>query len=306
MRVRTFWRDLGWLVVLVVTFAVPLALDAVGRLSYVTSLCFWAIPIAYLWPLFRQITAGGAETRRRALAWSVGSIVVLGIALDFVFGRVILQFAAEGCPPNLPRQYVLCLPAFGGAVVPIEELFFYAMGPVAIVLVYACADEAWLRLYNPPDDLLDARLIQISPGIVATAIAGLLAAALFTLATGRIPAYYLFLLAGALLPAMFFYRCVGSMVNWPAFALTTLYVIVTSVVWEVTLAIPRGWWGYREAAMILEIGAWSAPGRPFPIEAAFVWLCASFSSVLVYEFLKAFFAHPLPVKAALFGRPRPR
>lgn len=29
---RTFWLNLGWLVVLVVTFAVPLTLDAVGRL----------------------------------------------------------------------------------------------------------------------------------------------------------------------------------------------------------------------------------------------------------------------------------
>jgi hypothetical protein len=45
MRMRTFWLNLGWLVVLVVTVAVPLALDAVGRLNYFTSLTLWGIPI---------------------------------------------------------------------------------------------------------------------------------------------------------------------------------------------------------------------------------------------------------------------
>jgi len=33
MTARRFWMNLGWLVVLVVTFAVPLALDGVGRLT---------------------------------------------------------------------------------------------------------------------------------------------------------------------------------------------------------------------------------------------------------------------------------
>ena len=45
MRTRTFWLNLGWLVVLVVTFAVPLALDAAGRLNYFSSLTMWLIPI---------------------------------------------------------------------------------------------------------------------------------------------------------------------------------------------------------------------------------------------------------------------
>ncbi len=120
--------------------------------------------------------------------------------------------------------------------------------------------------------------------------------------TGRVPVYYWFLVAGALLPAMFLYRCVGSYVNWPAFAATTLYVIVTSIIWEVTLAIPRGWWGYRDSGMIgVDVAAWSAPDSRFPIEAAFVWICASFSAVLSYEFAKAFTHHPADSKTALFG-----
>jgi hypothetical protein len=45
MKMRTFWLNLGWLVVLVVTFAVPLTLDAFARLNYFTSLTVWLIPI---------------------------------------------------------------------------------------------------------------------------------------------------------------------------------------------------------------------------------------------------------------------
>ena len=65
---RTFWLNLGWLVMLVVTFAVPLGLDAVGRLTYFTSLALWGIPILYLWPVFNLITAEGTGRRRRACA----------------------------------------------------------------------------------------------------------------------------------------------------------------------------------------------------------------------------------------------
>ena len=144
---RALWLDLGWLVVLVVTFAVPLTLDAYGRLTYFTSLLLWLIPIVYLWPLFHTITAEGTGRRRRALRISITAIVGLGTVLDFLLGHRILTF--PGCAPDAAsRTYVLCLPAVGGRI-PIEELLFYALGPVAMVLVYACADERWLKLYNP-------------------------------------------------------------------------------------------------------------------------------------------------------------
>lgn len=124
MKIRTFWLNLGWLVVLVVTVAVPLGLDAAGRLNYFTSLALWGIPILDLWPSFNMLTA--------LILWRVN---------------------------------------------------------------------------------------------------------------GNFPTYFAFLAAGALLPAMFLYRAIGNLTNWPAFAVTTLYVMVTSLIWEVTLAIPRQWWG---------------------------------------------------------------
>ena len=58
MGTRTFWLNLGWLVMLVVTFAVPLGLDAFGRLTYFTSLVQWGIPILYLWLVFNMLGGG--------------------------------------------------------------------------------------------------------------------------------------------------------------------------------------------------------------------------------------------------------
>ena len=110
MTIRTFWLNLGWLVVLVVTVAVPLTLDAVGRLTYFTSLVLWGIPILYLWPVFGLITADGTGRRRRALRWTAGTIVVLGIVLDFLLGFLTLRF--PGCSePAGASPYVWCLPA---------------------------------------------------------------------------------------------------------------------------------------------------------------------------------------------------
>ena len=307
MTIRTFWLNLGWLVMLVVTVAVPLALDAAGRLTYFTSLALWGIPILYLWPVFSLVTADGTGRRRRALRWTAGMIVVLGIVLDFVLGFLTLRF--PGCSePAGAAPYVWCLPAVRGRI-PVEELLFYAMGPVAMVLVYACADERWLSRYNPKDELRDLKLIQLSPRLVIVAAGAALTALVLWRVNGTFPTYFTFLAAGALLPAMFLYRAIGNLTNWPAFAVTTLYVIVTSLIWEVTLAIPRQWWGYEPSGMVgLTVAAWSRGDAIFPVEATAVWLFAPFSSILTYEFAKALTHHPRSTNVALFGsvvaRPR--
>ena len=95
MRLRTFWLNLGWLVVLVLTVAIALGLDAIGRLTYFTSLVLWGIPILYLWPVFSMLTADGAGRRRRAMRYAAGTIVLLGIVLDFLLGFLTLRF--PGC-----------------------------------------------------------------------------------------------------------------------------------------------------------------------------------------------------------------
>ncbi len=300
MDARAVWRNLGWLVVLVTTVAVPLVLDAYGRLTYLTSLLFWAIPILYLWPLFLGLTAEGTGRRRRALRWSAGTIAGLGVVLDFLIGHLTFRFPGCGATGGA-SPYVWCLPAVGGPI-PVEEVLFYVMGPVAMVLAYACADEHWLSRYTSPVDRLDGALIRVSPRLVATGAVAVVVALVMWRVNGTFPTYFAYLTAGALLPSMFLYRAISHLTNWPAMAVTMLYVMVTSVVWEVTLAIPREWWGYEPSGMLgPTIAAWSRGDAIFPVEAAAVWLLAPFTSTLIYEFAKAFFHHPRDTRTALFG-----
>jgi hypothetical protein len=82
---------------------------------------------------------------------------------------------------------------------------------------------------------------------------------------------------------------VSDVVNWRAFSVTFLYLLVTSIVWEAFLALQRGWWWYQPRAMV---GVWldslsTEPMRRLPLEAVLVWIAAPFSSVLTYEAIKA-------------------
>jgi len=287
-------RDVGWLFVVIATFAVPFTLDTFGRLTYMTSLTVWLVPILYLWPLFRSLTAAGRGRRRRALRTSVFALLTFGALLDFLVGHITFHFS--NCD-----VYVYCIAGPGGNV-PIEELLFYALGPAAMVLVYACADELWLERYNPPDELLNVKLIEFSPAWIAVGAVAIGILIVIWRVNGAFPTYLAFLSLLGLLPTIFLYRTVRQFMNWPAFAVTSLYVLVTSIVWEVTLALPRGWWAFTPSAMVgIYINAWSVVLSPFPIEEIGVWLAAPFFAVLVYEFAKAFFHHPLSTRAALFG-----
>jgi lycopene cyclase domain-containing protein len=166
---------------------------------------------------------------------------------------------------------VVSVPAAHGRIT-VEELLFYVMGPVAIVLVYVCADERWLSKYNPNDKFLDLKLIQLSPRLAIVAAGAAVMALVLWRVNGNFPTYFVFISAGALLPAMLLFRTIGNLTNWPAFAVTMLYVIVTSLIWEVTLAIPRQWWGYEPSGMMgFTIAAWSRGEAIFPVEAAMVW-----------------------------------
>ena len=68
---------------------------------------------------------------------------------------------------------------------------------------------------------------------------------------------------------------------------------------SVTLALPYGWWRYREEAMMGKyIGAWSN----LPIEAPCVWFAVTFTTVIVYEVIKIWKALGRRAKEAFFGK----
>src|SRR5215472_801345 len=84
-------RDLDWLWLFLASWVGPFVVDGVGHLTYFRSLLFWLVPTIILLPRFLEYT--DPNGRRRAALWiTTGGIVVLGILLDCVFGRIILQF----------------------------------------------------------------------------------------------------------------------------------------------------------------------------------------------------------------------
>ena len=278
--------NFNWLVVLIFSWAIPVY----WPLSYLFSLVFWVLPIVVLLPDFLAETNTTTKRRRRALLYAALSIAVLGVLLDFGFGSRILTFEAD--------WYL-----FEIVGIPIEEVLFYVLGPFAILLVYAWADEHWVKAYNrstsiDPYTTIGSPLVQLSPPVLLLGVvmlAGVIAVKSYNVGHFAIPLYATFLIVTAFVPAIAAYRSVGHYVNWRAFGATELYVIGTSLAYEVTLALPLRWWGYQdEATMNLFVARWSSPDSHFPVEAAAVWIAAPFSSVLTYEWVKAYLHHPAP------------
>ena len=87
------------------------------------------------------------------------------------------------------------------------------------------------------------------------------------------PWYSTYIVAASLIPSAGFFHTTQPFINWRAFSLTFFLILLISLLWEVTLALPYGWWGYRpETMMGVEIGAWSK----LPVEAVLVWLAVSY------------------------------
>ena len=103
-------------------------------------------------------------------------------------------------------------------------------------------------------------------------------------------------------PTMFLYKAVAQFVNWRALTLTVILLLLVSLMWEATLAIPYGWWAYKSESMLgIMLPAWTN----LPIEAVLLWLVAAWQTIFCYEFLRIFLHMKRGVRHALFGRADP-
>lgn len=300
-------RPLDWLIAMVVSWIIPLGLLGFQS-TYFTSLLFWAVPVVLLLPrLYHETDAAGR--RRRAFWYTVLFILIGGIILDFVFGEWILEFGNDS-------EYVWRFPF--GQRIPIEEVLFYLLGGMTVALVYIWADEYWMKAYNVRQrrtntDLFGElfRLIEFSPHVLISAI-GLFVFGLLLKwrITGQLwppPYYFTFLILAAVVPAILIYRNVKRVVNWRAFAFTSLYMLLTACIWEVTLGIARSWWWYKAPPAVIGwtiVPFGSLPDRFYPIEAMLVWFAVSFDSIFIYELLKGILYDKRPTREALFGSAR--
>ncbi len=266
-------------------------------LGYTASLLLFVLPIVALawWFASRP----DLQFPRKSFWRTIAVLAPVGFALDLLFGNAFFTF------PNTGATLGINVPGIGGPI-PIEEFLFYLTGFMIVLLSYIWADEYWVRAYNVPDYAASAkgipRLVRFHLPSVLLGVALIAGAAIykkmFSSSPAGFPWYFTYLVAASLVPSAGFFYTTQPFVNWRAFSLTFFMILLISLLWEVTLGVPYGWWGYRpETMMGLHIGAWSN----LPVEAVCVWLAVSFTTVIVYEVIKIWQALGTRALEAFFG-----
>ena len=281
----------------------PVPLMAVNQHStphgYTISLLLFVFPIAVIagWFLPRE----ELHIPRRAFWRTLILLVPLGFILDFFFAQWFFVYPNSGATLGIPA------PALGRSV-PVEEYIFYLTGFLAVLLLYVWLCEYWLAAYNMPDYPGEARkvrrLLQFHPLSLIVALVLIGAAWLYKKHVALpgdqagFPGYFTFLVVGALLPSVSLYPVARRFINWRALSLTLFFMLLVSLLWEATLALPYNWWNFQHRQMIgLFVDAWSG----LPIEEVCIWMVVSYATVIVFEVMKVLVASNRSVRDAMIG-----
>jgi len=296
----SFWLVLAMFCMIAVPAAITLHTVRISAQNptpygYTVSLLLFIVPIVVI--AFWFLPLEGVQVSRKAFWWTIGLLFPLGASLDFFFARYFF------CFPNVRATLGIKAPALGGGV-PLEEYVFYLTGFLAVLLIYIWLDEYWLTAYSVPNDSANRigfkRLLQFHPQSVVLTIFLILAAILYKRNYGGpgFPGYFTFLVLGALVPSSMFLPTARPVINWRAVSLTMFMIVLISLLWEVTLALPYGWWNFRDEQMIgIRVTAWSR----LPVEEVFVWVAVTYATVIVYEILKRWKASGRKLRQALMG-----
>ncbi len=261
--------------------------------EYTVSLLIFIVPSAALtWFIIHKRLL--APNKVLALVTTIAAVAVASFLLDILFAKRFFLF------PNAKAILNIRL-----LDVPIEEFIFWVTGNWFILSLYVFCDEWYLLKYNQPDTKYARyrsklkRLLFTHP---ASALAGLLFLAagfavkrLCNPGGDLVPGYFFFLVLFAYVPSFLFYRVTRRFVNWRAFTFCLAVIVLVCLIWEVTLALPRGYWNYQHSAML---GLYIGPWNDLPVEEATVWFFCSME-ILVYEFVKICFFTRAPAKPPL-------
>jgi hypothetical protein len=265
--------------------------------GYTWSLLLFIVPIVVI--AFWFVPREGVKIPKRAFWRTIAILVPCGFGLDFFFASRLFVFSNSGATLGITA------PALGKPV-PIEEYVFYLTGFITILLIYIWMDEFWLAAYNVPDyageSTMIPRLLRFHPSSAVVAAVLIVAAVIFKkeFSSDRegFPLYFALLVAVGLIPSASFFPTVRRFINWRAFSLTLFFILLVSLLWEATVAVPYGWWGYQSKQMMgLSIGAWSR----LPVEAVCVWIAVTYATVIVFEVVKIWQASEKPAREAFLG-----
>ncbi len=265
--------------------------------GYTISLLLFIIPIVAIsiWFLPRE----DVHVSKKSFATTIAWLFPMGAALDFFFAHLFFAFS------NPAATLRIAAPALGGGV-PIEEYIFYFTGFVAVLLIYIWLDEYWLAAYSIPVAAKQRtdfdRLLRFHPQSLIAGLVLVAAAILFrhfAVTAPGFPGYFVFLVIAALGPSAALLPSALPVINWRALGLTFFLILLISLLWEATLALPYGWWGFRDAQMIgIYITAWSR----LPIEEVFIWCAVTYATVILYETVRRWQSSGKCASHAFLGR----
>jgi len=265
-------------------------------LGYTWSLLLFVVPILTiaLW----LVPQDGVSISKKSFLWTIALLVPSGFGLDFFFASSFLTFPNTGAVSGIHGPTL-------HSWVPIEEYVFYLTGFVAVLLIYLWLDEYWLAAYSVPSESEQRtqfdRLLKFHPQSLAWAAVLIASACIYKyliLHQTGFPGYFTFLVLGALLPSSVLLPEALPVINWRAFSLTMFLIVLISLIWEATLAMPYQWWGFNPTHMIgLYITGWTN----LPIEEICVWIAVTFETTIVYEIIRRWQASKRPARHAFLG-----
>jgi hypothetical protein len=266
-------------------------------LGYTWSLLLFIVPLVTISLWFRRRPEYAFQ--RKSFWTTIARLVPLGFVLDLLFGNTFFDF------PNRGAVLGIGIPAVGGEAIPIEEFAFYLTGFLVVLLLYIWNDEYWVAAYNV-DYGQEApkvrKLVQFHFPSICVGVVLLVTAVVYKKLFSEVPEgwpwYFTYLILASFIPSAGFLPSVQRFVNWRAFSLTFFMILLISLLWEATLGVPYGWWGYHHGVMMgIFIGAW----RELPLEAVLAWLAVTYTTVIVFEVVKVWQASGKSARSAFFG-----
>ena len=265
--------------------------------GYTVSLLLFIVPIVII--AFWFLPQEEIKISKKSFWWTIGLLFPLGAGLDFFFAQYFFVF------PNQAATLGIKPPALG-APVPIEEYVFYLTGFLCVLLLYIWLDEYWLSAYNIQGESVQRsqfqRLLKLHPESLVLAVVLVTAAIIFKKhfsgSPAGFPGYFIFIALTAFVPSSALLPSARPVINWRAFSLAAFFVLLVSLMWEATLAIPYGWWNFRDEQMLgVRITAWGY----LPIEEVCLWMAVTYATVIVYETVKCWHASERSMRHAFFG-----
>jgi hypothetical protein len=283
--------------------------------GYTWSLILLYLPLAVLFWWYRLSLRSDGDGSLRALMKGVLYNTALAAAVfvlfDVIFAELLFNFpdhnAVLGHSPYRLIRAVAYVPGYKwddscatiwtlyrascySLSIPVEEVLFYLGGAAVLRGMYIWASEDFLSLYTvPPAEYerrakASRRLIKWNWSLTFLALAIVVAGFVFKRRYGGgIPTYLLLQVLIVFPPLLVLHTRVRPFINTRAFLLVMLLQVLVSVVWEATLALPYGWWGYKEYGVIgRAITPWSA----LPVEASFFWISVGWSAMFLHEATK--------------------